>query len=252
MIMKFFLGVIFCISKIALELHAIPAHHHHRTAKTENADQDKFSWYTFADSIQNELKTFYSNLNDEEKIQLIKLAQTSAEKFSLTDNEFLDSLKNEAGGLFGKLTGLKDLINEKLNTMQPESRLFIENLLRRFLAIFSQDSLTNILKALKDFGKEIIEMFDGLSKPIQDDIRKAFPTLGTLASNDIVRFILQKLAELNLFSTFDLITDQTNKDSGKLYPSSQITDGKDELSPTQGRSLVDDEEVSVKKVIVVK
>ncbi|MCP9259437.1 hypothetical protein DINM_002382 [Dirofilaria immitis] len=150
----------------------------------------------FAESIQHELNMFYSSLNAEEKIQLKNSPK-----------------QNEAAGLFGKLIGLRDIINTKLDTMQPESRLFIEKLLRRFLAAFSQDGLLNILEALKGFGKEAMDIFDGLSKPIQNDILKAFPVFG-----DIARLILRKLAETNLISRTSILTptvDQNRDDSGK-------------------------------------
>lgn len=74
---------------------------------------------------------------------------------------------------------LKDLDSFSLN---------FENLqlLQRFLAAFSQDGLMNILKALKGFGKEVIDMFDTLSKPVQDDILKAFPIIGSYATSNIL------------------------------------------------------------------
>ncbi|KAM3723569.1 Fatty-acid and retinol-binding protein [Dirofilaria immitis] len=172
----------------------------------------------FLESIQHELNMFYSSLNAEEKIQLKKFAKTSASTFSLNDVGFLNDLKNEAAGLFGKLIGLRDIINTKLDTMQPESRLFIEKLLRRFLAAFSQDGLLNILEALKGFGKEAMDIFDGLSKPIQNDILKAFPVFGSYITSDIARLILRKLAETNLISRTSILTptvDQNRDDSGK-------------------------------------
>lgn len=47
----------------------------------------------FADSVQQELKMFYNNLNSEEKAQLKKFAKMSAANFSFTDIEFFDTLK---------------------------------------------------------------------------------------------------------------------------------------------------------------
>ncbi|EFO27031.2 hypothetical protein LOAG_01451 [Loa loa] len=159
---------------------------------------------------------FYTNLNEEEKAQLKKFAKTSASNFSLTDNE--------AGELFGKLTGLRDVINTKLDAMQPESRRFIENLLRRFLAAFSQDGLMNILEALKGFGKEVVDMFDGLSKPIQNDILKAFPIIGSYVTSDITRLMLRKLAELDLISRTSTLapTVDHNKGDPGDFPSPQL------------------------------
>nr|CRZ25672.1 Bm10850 [Brugia malayi] len=203
MIVKFFFAAIFCISKTALEVH---------------------------ESVQYELRTFYSSLNEEEKAQLKKFAKASATNFSFTDVQFLDNLKNEAAELFSKVIGLRDVINKKLDTMQPESRLFIENLLRRFLAAFSQDGIMNILEALKGYGKEVIDMFDGLSKPIQDDILKAFPTIGLYLTNDITRLMLRKLAELDMIfraSTTTPTVDQILDDSGKDFPSSQLVGPED-------------------------
>ncbi|VBB28956.1 unnamed protein product [Acanthocheilonema viteae] len=202
-------------------------------------------------------------------MQLKKFAKTSATNFSLINGQFLDNLKGEAGELFGKLSGLRNIINAKLNTMQPESRLFIENLLRRFLAAFSHDGLMNILDALKGFGKEVIDMFDGLSKPIQDDILNAFPIIGSYVTNDITRLILRKLSELDLVSrtssTLAPIIDQNQKDSsGNNFPNSQFIkhkkppanfDGEDNnirYATTTTHSLIDDEELSVKKIVVNK
>uniref|UniRef100_A0A1I8EGH0 Fatty-acid and retinol-binding protein 1 n=1 Tax=Wuchereria bancrofti TaxID=6293 RepID=A0A1I8EGH0_WUCBA len=203
MIVKFFFGAIFCVSKMTLEVH---------------------------ESVQYELRNFYSSLNEEEKAQLKKFAKASATNFSFTNVQFLDSLKNEAAELFNKITGLREVINKKLDTMQPESRLFIENLLRRFLAAFSQDGIMNILEALKGYGKEVIDMFNGLSKPIQDDILKAFPTIGLYVTNDITRLMLRKLAGLDLIfkaSTKTPTVGQILDDSGKDFPSSQLVEPKD-------------------------
>lgn len=203
-----------------MEVHGNPAFTNH-TAITDSA---------YEESVQYELRTFYSSLNEEEKAQLKKFAKASATNFSFTDVQFLDNLKNEAAELFSKVIGLRDVINKKLDTMQPESRLFIENLLRRFLAAFSQDGIMNILEALKGYGKEVIDMFDGLSKPIQDDILKAFPTIGLYLTNDITRLMLRKLAELDMIfraSTTTPTVDQILDDSGKDFPSSQLVGPED-------------------------
>uniref|UniRef100_A0A0R3RI97 Fatty-acid and retinol-binding protein 1 n=1 Tax=Elaeophora elaphi TaxID=1147741 RepID=A0A0R3RI97_9BILA len=216
-------------------------------------------------SLQHELRTFYNSLNEEEKVQLKKFAKANAANFSLTNFEFLDGVKKEEGGLFGKLTGLRDIVNAKLDTMQPESRRFIENLLRRFLAAFSQNGLMNILEALKGFGKEVIDMFDGLSKPIQDDILKAFPIIGSYVTSDITRLILRKLAELDLISRTSTSPptayDENQNDSGKPSPKSHFVEptnfdiegDKIDLLSTSTHSSVDDEELlSVKKIVVNK
>ncbi|VDP13032.1 unnamed protein product [Onchocerca flexuosa] len=226
MIVKFFFGVIFCVSKMALEIHSFPTEANH-AVETDKAYEDKFSCSTNMKSVQHELNVFYNNLTAEEKMQLKKFAKISAANFSLTDTEFLDGLKIEAAGLFSKLIGLRDIINTKLDTMQPESRLFIEKLLRRFLAAFSQDGLINILESLKGFGKEVIDMFDGLSKPIQNDILNAFPLVGSYITSDIARLMLRKLAELDLLSRKSTLTptvDRNKDDSGKHFPISQVID----------------------------
>lgn len=61
-------------------------------------------------------------------------------------------------------------------------------LLGRFLVVFSRDSFMNILDDLKTLGKEFISMFNGLPKPAQDDILKAFPAIGSYATSNICQF----------------------------------------------------------------
>uniref|UniRef100_A0A8R1Y3V3 Fatty-acid and retinol-binding protein 1 n=1 Tax=Onchocerca volvulus TaxID=6282 RepID=A0A8R1Y3V3_ONCVO len=250
MIIKFFFGVIFCVSKMTLEIHSFPTEANPAVG-TDNAHED--------------------NLTTEEKMQLKKFAKTNAANFSLTDPEFIDGLKNEAAGLFSKLTGLRDIINAKLDTMQPESRLFIEKLLRRFLAAFSHDGLMNILESLKGFGKEVIDMFDGLSRPIQNDILNAFPLVGSYITSDIARLMLRKLAELDLLSRKSTLTptvDQFNDDSGKHFPRPQViepeepenSDPEDAQSTDYGKKKVvttttfpiitgEEDEILVKKIV---
>lgn len=58
-------------------------------------------------------------------------------------------------------------------------------LLRRFMAAFSQDGLMNILQALKGFGKEVIDKFDALSESIQDDVLKAFPVISSFVTSSV-------------------------------------------------------------------
>lgn len=58
--------------------------------------QKLFIWRCFAifsDSVQQEVRKFYSSLNVEEKAQLKNFAKTSAANFSLTDSQFMDGLK---------------------------------------------------------------------------------------------------------------------------------------------------------------
>lgn len=153
-----------------------------------------------SDSVLKEVKIFYDSLNAEEKAKLRKFAKTNAANFSLTDPQFMDGIKEEAAGLFSKLIGFRDALNAKLEIMQPESRAFIEQALRKFLAAFGQDGLLNILDAIKGLGKQLVDMYDGLSAEAQRDILKAFPTIGSFATNDIVRLLLRKIAE------FDLLT----------------------------------------------
>ncbi|VDN35351.1 unnamed protein product [Gongylonema pulchrum] len=105
--------------------------------------------------------------------------------------------------------------------MQPESRVFIEQVLRKFLAAFSQDGIMNILDAMKGLGKQVLDMYDGLEKPTQQDVLKAFPTIGSFATSDVVRLILQKVAEFDLVSrtwTPAPTVDLEGDDSGKQPP----------------------------------
>lgn len=48
--------------------------------------------YPFAGSLQQELKAFYSSLDEEEKVKLKKYAETGALNL-FSDGQFLDSLK---------------------------------------------------------------------------------------------------------------------------------------------------------------
>ncbi|OZC09606.1 hypothetical protein X798_03299 [Onchocerca flexuosa] len=219
MIVKFFFGVIFCVSKMALEIHSFPTEANH-AVETDKAYEDKFSCSTNMKSVQHELNTWSISLLCHENI----FNDTSFD-YSLSKLKLIFQI--EAAGLFSKLIGLRDIINTKLDTMQPESRLFIEKLLRRFLAAFSQDGLINILESLKGFGKEVIDMFDGLSKPIQNDILNAFPLVGSYITSDIARLMLRKLAELDLLSRKSTLTptvDRNKDDSGKHFPISQVID----------------------------
>ncbi|VDK70252.1 unnamed protein product [Litomosoides sigmodontis] len=207
-------------------------------------------------SLQQELRAFYNNLDEEERLKLKKYTETGALDFS--DGQFLDILKNEAGGFLAKLIGLRNIISDKLDTMQPESRQFIENILKRFLVVFSRDGLMNILDDLKDFAKEIIDKFDELPQSAQDDVLKAFPTIGSYATNDITRFILRNLAKVNFTtktsSTFSPSTDDERGDSDAQFKNSRSfgRDGRKGSLRSATNSLTDNEELPFKKVIATK
>lgn len=52
------------------------------------------------------------------------------------------------------------------------------------MAAFSQDGILNIIDAMKGLGKEVLDMYDRLPKPTQDDVLKAFPTIGSFATSN--------------------------------------------------------------------
>ncbi|MFH4980201.1 hypothetical protein AB6A40_006910 [Gnathostoma spinigerum] len=154
------------------------------------------------ETLGHELKKFYGQLNTEEKAALTEVAKklnSGQTQFSLQENSgFFDDVKQQSTGLFDKLINLKNFVNSKLEHLQPGSRAFIEQVLYKFVSLFGEDSFYGVLMRLKGFGKEIVYMYDGLSRDVREDVAKEFPTITSIATSDIVRVLFNYLSNFNL------------------------------------------------------
>uniref|UniRef100_A0A0M3IFG2 Fatty-acid and retinol-binding protein 1 n=1 Tax=Ascaris lumbricoides TaxID=6252 RepID=A0A0M3IFG2_ASCLU len=150
------------------------------------------------ESIPSEVRKFYGSLNAEEKTALKEYAKDLKQgtaNFSLTDN-IADGIKSGSEGLINKLGALRDLINSKLNNLAPESRGFIVQMLRKFIIILGEGGgLIDVLMGMKNYGRDVLQMYDSLSDKTKQDLLKEFPTIGSIATSDIARVILNRLAD---------------------------------------------------------
>lgn len=63
-------------------------------------------------------------------------------------------------------------------------------MLRKFIGIFADGGLVNILMNMKNFGSEVLQMYDTLADPIKQDIMKGFPTIGSIATSKRVLYLV--------------------------------------------------------------
>ncbi|VDM98516.1 unnamed protein product [Thelazia callipaeda] len=254
MILKLFsFGILYLSSIIILQVYSIPT-----GVVVDTNDQ-------YDDLLPHEVKNFVNSFTAEEKAELKKFAELNSANFTIFDTQSFNFLKEEASGLFNKLTVLRDVIDAKLSGVEPESRTFIDNAIQRLLKAFSEDGLISISNSLKTFGKETIKNFDKLSKNAQNEFIKAFPNIASYATSDIARLIFNRLADLDLFSknwtirpTNELDSDHINTDSTEdslkhQSPYPVITEPDDSDSPaTMHPTINDDNSTNVDEPLFIK
>ncbi|VDM28385.1 unnamed protein product [Toxocara canis] len=69
-------------------------------------------------------------------------------------------------------------------------------MIRKLIIIIGEGGgLMDILMSMKNFGRDTLRMYDSLSEKTRQDLLKGFPTIGAIATSDIARVILNKLAD---------------------------------------------------------
>ncbi|VDD92624.1 unnamed protein product [Enterobius vermicularis] len=117
--------------------------------------------------------------------------------FSLADNSFFDTIKESSQNLFLKLTGIKDTIDNGLKKLSPEAFEFMEDLIRRFLAIFAGHNVGAITVGLSDFLKDTLGIYDKLSENAKQDLMREFPTISDLLTSDVSRLLISRASDIS-------------------------------------------------------
>ncbi|VDK49389.1 unnamed protein product [Anisakis simplex] len=161
----------------------------------------------FSESIPNEVRKFYGSLNAEEKGALREYAKELKEgqtNFSLADN-VIGGIKSGSEELTTKLGLFRDLINSKLEGLSPDGKAFVEQMIRKLIIMVGESNgIMDILMGMKNFGRDVLKMFDSLSEKTRDELLQGFPTIGAIATSDIARVILNKLADYSPASGADV------------------------------------------------
>ena len=79
----------------------------------------------FLEFLPEEATQFYAELTDEDK-EILKEIALKHEEYK-TEDDALNALKAKSEKLYNKAVSLRNLVKEKINSLEPEAKTFVEN-----------------------------------------------------------------------------------------------------------------------------
>lgn len=83
----------------------------------------------FLEFVPEEVKKFYEELTDEDRAVIKELAANHASYE--TEEQALDALKAKSAKLHEKAVALRKLVKDKIDSLKPEAKTFIEGVSER-------------------------------------------------------------------------------------------------------------------------
>ncbi|KAI1721112.1 nematode fatty acid retinoid binding protein (Gp-FAR-1) domain-containing protein [Ditylenchus destructor] len=143
----------------------------------------------FKDIVPDEVKTFYSELTEEDKVILKELAGKHA-TFE-NEDQALEALKEKSPKLYEKAKALHTMVKEKIDSLKAEAKTFVTGVVEKLRSLKPKGDEKPNLNKLRDEASAIIEQYKALSEEAKEDLKATFPKITGVIQNE--KF--QKLAQ---------------------------------------------------------
>uniref|UniRef100_A0A914C8I2 Fatty-acid and retinol-binding protein 1 n=1 Tax=Acrobeloides nanus TaxID=290746 RepID=A0A914C8I2_9BILA len=143
----------------------------------------------FKEFVPEEVKNFYAELTDEDKA-ILKEVAAQHDTFE-NEDQALEALKAKSEKLYNKANDLRNLVKNKIDSLNPEAKIFVTNIIEKLCSLRPKGDEKPNLNKLKESAKEVIEQYKALSDDAKNNLKETFPKITGIISNE--KF--QKLAK---------------------------------------------------------
>uniref|UniRef100_A0AC34PU90 Fatty-acid and retinol-binding protein 1 n=1 Tax=Panagrolaimus sp. JU765 TaxID=591449 RepID=A0AC34PU90_9BILA len=146
----------------------------------------------FKEFLPEEAKDFYADLTEQDKNDLKEIA-LKHEDFK-TEDDALNALKAKNEKLYNKAIALRNLVKEKIESLDTEAKTFVENAIAKMRALRPAPGAKPNLAELRKAANDIIESYKALSDAGKENLKTTFPKITGVIQKDRQRsFASRKL-----------------------------------------------------------
>ncbi|CAD5215666.1 unnamed protein product [Bursaphelenchus okinawaensis] len=125
---------------------------------------------------------FYAELTDEDKKILKEIAANHAQYEN--EDQALEALKAKSEKLYNKATELRKLLKDKIDSLNPEAKAFVEDIIAKLRALKPKTGEKPDLKKIREIAQTVIGAYQKLSDDAKTNLQATFPNITNVIKNE--------------------------------------------------------------------